>query len=234
MNFIKTIFENKPSEEAHRQLSRFSKGTFENKALLDITNSKSIKIKTSSEFANELVSFLSNTITNKTKVTGIIFSTKDLSKTTKIKFEEIKNAMGVKKHVINSELTKEDLLLICKECADAAIHISFKTDKGELKIKEKAPKSGKPGKKDDEEPKADFCVLTTTDKSILQDYAFDVKDNFKKAFIKHTYEISELIVPKEYQNDFALARKYAKRKGNLKRIINLDGEQIIKEKEFVA
>lgn len=232
MNFIKSLFENKPSEEAHKQLSRFSKGTFENRALLDITNSKAIKIKTSAEFANELVSFLAETITNKTKITGIVFSTKDLSKVAK--FEEVKNAMGIKKHIINSELSKEELLHLCKECGDAAIHISFKTEKGELKIKEKAPKSGKPGSKDEEEPKADFCTLTTTNREILKDYAFDINEGFKKVFIKHTYEISELIVPKEYENDFALARKHAKRKGIIKRIINLEGKQTIKEKDFVA
>jgi hypothetical protein len=231
MSFLKDLFENKPSDEAHKQFSRFSIGTFENRSLIEITNSKKIRIKTSSEFANELVRFLANKLKDKTLVSGIVFSTMDLRDSSKIEFEEVKNAMGVKKHIINKELTKEEILSLCGDFPSAAIHLSFETETDKLKIKPKAPKSGKAGK-GDKEPKANFCSLTTTDKKMLDEYAFDIKEDFKKIFVKHIYEIEELITPDEYKNDFALARKYSKRKGKIKRILNIDSNERINEIKF--
>ena len=233
MNFIKKIFENKIDEKVHKQFSRFGKGTFENRAVIEIRiTSKHIKLKTSAEFANELVELLTNTITNPIQVKGIVFSTKDLSSESDI-FEEVKSAMGVRKHVVNKELTKEQILELIEKFPNASTNLSFKTDYGELKVKEKAPKSGKPGKKA-EEPKADYCVLITTDKAILEDHAFDVKEPFKKLFIKHTFEITDIEIPKEYENDFAKARLYAKRKGTIHRFLDIDGTKKESKKDFSA
>ena len=47
MNFIKKLFEHKMDDSVHRQFKRFSKGTFENRALIDITLGSQTKIKTS-------------------------------------------------------------------------------------------------------------------------------------------------------------------------------------------
>lgn len=235
MNFIKKVFENQIDEETHIQFSRFGPGTFENKFILDISiTSKNIKIKTSSEFTNELVRLLANTIQEKTLVKGIVFSTRDLTEETGIDFQEIKNAMGVKKHILNQELTKEQILDICEKCPRASINLSFSTDYGALKVKEKAPKSGKPGKGADSTPKADYCTFTTQDKNILEDYVFDIKDDFKKAIIFHTVIVEEIIVPEEYKNDFAKARMYAKRKGKLIRKLNIDNKNSEHETEFTA
>ncbi|MBT3691544.1 hypothetical protein HOG16_04865 [Candidatus Woesearchaeota archaeon] len=234
MNFIKKIFENQIDEKVHVQFTKYGKGIFEDKALLDIrVQAKKIKIKTSSEFINELVEFLANTIEGKTHVKGIIFSTKNLTEESTIEFQEIKNAMGVKKHIINQELTKEQILEAIEKFPYASINLSFKTDKGELKIKEKAPKAGKT-RKEGKDPKADYCVFTTTDKSILEDYAFDIKKPFKKAFIFHTLVISDIIIPKEYSDDFAQARLKGVRKGKLIRNLTIDGKEETQEKDFEA
>lgn len=233
MNFIKKIFENKIDEDVHKQFTKFGKGTFENKALVEINvTSKNIKIKTSAEFTNELVKLLAETIKNPTEVKGIIFSTKDLSKESDI-FEEVKSAMGVRKHFVDKELTKEQILELYEKFPHASLNLSFKTDYGELKVKEKAPKSSKPGK-GDKEPKADYCKFTTKDKKVIEDYAFDVKQQFKKLFVKHTFEIKDLEIPKEYENDFAKARLYAKRKGTIQRFLNIDGTKKESKKEFKA
>ena len=58
MNFIKKMFEGKIDDSVHRQFKRFSKGTFENRALVNLINSKSIKVKTSFEYANDFTRFL--------------------------------------------------------------------------------------------------------------------------------------------------------------------------------
>ena len=218
-------------EKVHAQFTRFGKGTFEDKALLDINvQAKKVKIKTSSEFTNELVEFLANTINEKIQVKGIIFSTRNLTEESSIEFQEIKNAMGVKKHIINQELTKEQILEAVEKFPHASINLSFKTDKGELKVKEKAPKA----KKGDKAPKADYCVFTTEDRAILEDYAFDIKEPFKKAFINHTFIIEDIIIPEEYKDDFAQARLKGVRKGKIIRKITINEVETSKETNFEA
>jgi hypothetical protein len=232
MNFIKKIFENKLDEKVHNQFTRYGKGTFEGKALLDINiQAKKVKIKTSHEFTNELVEFLANTIEDKAHIKGIIFSTRNLTEETNIEFQEVKNAMGVKKHIVNSELTKEQILEAIEKFPHASINFTFKTDKGELKIKEKAPKAGK-AKKGEDRPKADYCVFTTEDRSITEDYAFDIKKPFKKVFISHTYLIEDIKIPEEYKNDFSQARLKGIRKGKLIRKLDIDGKEETKEINF--
>jgi len=125
MNFIKKIAENKIDDYVHKQFIKFGKGTFECKAIIDISASKTIKIKTSSEFTNELVELLANTIKDKTQVNGIIFATKNLSEESTIKFQDIKNAMGVKKHIIDQELTKEQVLELCHKFSMYSVNLSF-------------------------------------------------------------------------------------------------------------
>jgi hypothetical protein len=234
MNFIKKIFNNQVDEKVHAQFTRYSKGTFENKALLDIhVQAKKVKIKTSVEYTNELVEFLANTIEEKVPAKGIIFSTRNLTEESSIEFQEIKNAMGVKKHIINQELTKEQILEAIEKFPYASINLSFKTPKGELKVKEKAPKSAKPGK-GDKGPKADYCVFITEDKSIIDDFAFDIKEPFKKAFINHTVIIKDIEIPADYKDDFSQARLKGIRKGNIIRKIIVDEKEIINEVNFEA
>ena len=180
MNFIKKIFNNQIDDKVHNQFTKFGPGTFENKALIDINiTAKVIKIKTSPEFTNELVELLANTIKDKVHVKGIIFASKNLTEESSIEFKEIKNAMGVKKHIVDSELTKDQILDLCKKFPFNPISLSFETEYGKLKIKEKAPKSGKPGK-GGEKPKADYCSLTTKDKSIIKIILLILKNLSKK------------------------------------------------------
>lgn len=234
MNFIKKIAENKIDEHVHKQFIKFGKGTFESKAVIDISVSKLIKIKTSPEFTNELVELLAHTIKDKVKVTGIIFATKDLSSESNIEFQEIKMAMGVRKHIIDQELTKEQVLELCHKFSMYSLNLSFSTNYGELKVKEKAPKSGKPSTKEDQEPKADYCVFTTSDNKVLEDFAFDIKKPFKKFFAKHIFIIEDIIIPEQYKNDFALARIHAKRKGKIIRETTVDSVQSKTEFNFSA
>ena len=236
MNFIKKIFNKQIDEKVHNQFTKFGPGTFENRAIIDlsVTSKGIVKMKTSPEFTNELVEFLANTITGSIPVKGLIFASRDLTEESPIEFTQIKNAMGIKKHIVDANLTKEQILKACKKFPFNSINLSFETSYGKLKIKEKAPKSGKSGK-GDSNPKADYCVLTNSDKSILGDYLFDVKEPFKKAFIKHTIHIDEIIVPEEYKNDFAKARLMAKRKGKIVRSIVIDkndNEEIVEKSDF--
>ena len=112
--------------------------------------------------------------------------------------------------------------------------MSFSTDYGMLKTKVKSPKSAKPGKGDSEDIKADFCVFTTEDVSLVKEFAFDVDSDFKNLKIRHTFNITELVIDEKDRNDPAKARMNAKRKGKLERYIDIDGKQIKKEINFAA
>ncbi|MBS3167853.1 hypothetical protein J4216_01880 [Candidatus Woesearchaeota archaeon] len=234
MNFIKNIFEGTVGDFEHRQFKRFSKGEFKDRAIMEITVGSKIKIKTSFEYAEGFVRLLAEKITTKVNVTGgIITTAKDFEQVTGIPIDKTKQFQGVRTYMINTDLSKDDILNAMNKFSDAVYCLTFTNDYGSLKTKVKSPKSAKPGK-GDEDAKADYCTFTTSDKNLLRDFVFDVHDSFKSCKINHTFIINEIIVPKEYQNDFALARIHAKKKGKIVRKLDLDGKEIINEFDFEA
>lgn len=230
MNFIKDIFENKIDSNVHKQFVRYGKGTFQDRALVELSVSKNIKIKTSFEYANELVKLLANTINDKVHVTGGVITTKVIDDFT---FENIKQFAGVKTYQVDANLSKEEILNLMDK-NDALYCLSFSTEHGTLKIKVKTPKSAKPGKEKGDEAKANYCTFTSNDLNLKKEFAFDMKGDFKKFKASHTFIINELIVPKELENDFARARVEAKRKGKIVRITDVDGKKNEITKEVIV
>lgn len=235
MNFIRKIFEEKTDEWVHKQFTRYGKGNYEHKAIVEINKSKdAIKIKTSFEFSGELAYELANTIQGKTRVTGGIITTKLIKDELGIPIADQKQFAGVKTYLLDTDLNKQQVQELFNKFPNLLILLSFKTEDGELKSKVKSPTSAKPGKKNNEAPKAEFCTFTTKNLAYVQDFAFDVKEDFKKLAITHSYTIHSLDVPKEYSNNFELSRFHAKRKGTLLRKITLNGKETLTEKNFEA
>jgi len=234
MNFIKKVYDKKFDELVHLQFQKFSKGEFRDRAIIEAKNSnEKYTIKTSSEFANELVREIAEKLGDKkTKVTGAIVSTSDL--TGKIDFKEKKQFQGVKRYLIEKEMSGKEILSLLNEFPKTFFALSFEFENNLLKIKAKAPKSGKPGK-GDEEIKADFCVLKTEDKKIAESYIFE-KPNFKNAKINHIFFIENIIIPENLKNekDFAKIRENSLRKGRIVRIAEIDGEKKKIELNFQA
>jgi hypothetical protein len=233
MNFIKKILDKKIDYFVHLQFQKFGKGEFKDRAKIKVKKTKNnFNISTTSEFVNELVENISKKIENKTKVTGAIISTSDL--TGKLDFQDKKQFQGVKKYLINKEMTKEEIMKLLDEFPESFFALSFEAGNTKLKIKPKAPKSGKPGKKG-EKIKPDFCRIITGDKEIGESFVFE-KSDFKEAEINHTFIIEELKIPEELKNseDFEKIRKESKRKGRIIRSSIIDGEERTKEIEFEA
>lgn len=232
-SFIKKIFEGKSDEFVHLQFQRFSKGEFKNKALIKAKNSNNkFSISTSFEYANGLVRSLAEKLQEKTLVKGVLVSTRDL--TNELEFKDKKQFMGIKQYVIEKEMSKDEILKLCKDYPKSFLGLSFKTNDSELKIKPKSPNSGKPSTKKEEKPNPDFCKLKTTDKELVKSLIFDKEaENFKKLEISHDFIINELIYPKD-EKDFAKIRELAKRKGKIIRKLNIDEKSITKEKDFGA
>ncbi len=233
-NFIKKIWDNETDNLVHIQFQKFSRGEFKNRALILASLSKNIyKILTTHEFANGFVRALAEKLGDKkTRVTGAIISTRDLSN--EIKFKDKKQFMGVKQYLVDGEMSGKEIVEIIDKIPSSFIALSFKIDDSELKIKAKAPKSAKPSSKGELNPVPDFCKLITTDKTLVRDILFDMDiDNFKKAEINHAFLIKEIILPKN-EEDPAKIRELAKRKGTIIRKVIVDGKESFKEKEFIA
>ncbi|MFH1972898.1 MAG: hypothetical protein ABIJ18_05475 [archaeon] len=230
MNFIKTMCEGKYDQDIQQQMKRFSTGTFENRAITEIKNSKSIKVKTTFEYANWFVRFLVERGSGNFKIEGVVLSKKDLRDELGVEVSSYKQFMGVKKMEINTELPKEKILELLNNYPDVLLLFSFETKYGKLKIKAKAPKSGK--EKPDAEPKVDYCVFVTEEKGFLDEFAFDFSQDFKDAKINHTFNINKIEIPEEYKKDLAQARAKAIRHGTLIRHITIDGKEEKKEYKF--
>ncbi len=235
MNFIKKAFDKKEDEDLHLQFMKFSKGEFRNRAIINAKRvGEKYTINTSSEFANELVKEFGRVIKEKTtRVMGAIVSTSDL--TGEIDFKEKKQFQGVKRYLIDKEMSGKEILEIVDKFPKSFFGLSFEMPNGDkLKIKPKAPKSGKPGK-GDAAPKADFCKLITTDKNLGGSFVFE-KPDFKKAEIKHTFFIEKIEIPESLKKseDFALIRERSIRIGKILREGIIDEVPTKREFEFRA
>lgn len=237
MNFIKKIFEGKTGPLVHLQFQKFSRGEFRNRAVFNARRTgNKYTISTSAEFANELVRDVAEKLGyKKVLIKGAIVSTSDLR--SQLQPKEVKQFQGVKRYIIEKEMTGEEVIKLLDEFPKTFFALSFSTPDGEtsLKIKPKSPKSGKPGSKGEEKPKADFCRLVTTDKALGQDFVFETPD-WKKAEITHTFFIDEIKIPSSLKDDkdFAKIREGAIRKGRILREGEIDGKKIREEKQFEA
>lgn len=216
--FIKKIWQGNSDNAAHAQFVRFGRGTYENKAILNLQKGKTIKLKSSFEYANDIVSLVSQT--SSANFSGILLTK-----------EEIKNMEGKKKSNIfyyNFNGNSQDI----KELSEK-IYFMFLDAQApgmSLKIKKKLPRPGKTS-----ETKIDdkFCILEADLKfwpQIKEAFFWDIPE-CKKAKIIHQY-IIEKIVPPEDETDFEKIRLLAKRKGKIIRKIIANDKESVKEADF--
>ena len=230
MNFIKKLVEGKVDEDVHRQFTRFGKGEYGGRFLLSLWKTKKIKIKSSFEFANDLVALCSEF--GNCKVSGIVMSKESLKNI--LKEKNIEGNVVVKKgglyyeNIIPSqELSGEQLKALEENSYSTLLDLESKDFK--LKIKKKLPKPGKNEDKIDRK----FCQLEVDEKSyskIKEDLFWDLPDA-KKINVKHKLFIENIIMP-EGEKDFAKIRELAKRKGKIIREVEIDGQKITKEYEL--
>lgn len=227
------LFNSESDEEVHREFVKFGKGLFKDRYLIEGKKQASAwSIKTSAEFSNYLVKEGLKKVNGNIDVKGVIISTFDVSDKTSIQIDKVKKYMGIQQAIVNTSVNAKDLLDLMDREPKVHYGLSFKTQDFQLKIKEKAPKSGKPGKKGEDGPKADFCSVKTTDRKIVDELFFDCKE-FKEVKIKHEIEVDEIEIPKGVTNPKELREKSV-RKGKIYRYIDLDGNQQKKEVSFVA
>ena len=223
MNFIFKIFHDKIDDSVHNQFIRFGKGDYGRRALLSLwkTGDKT-KIKSSFEFANDFVLFVAGLgevsfqgdIWSKEPLPGLPVGQKKAGKWV----YEVEN-IGSKKIL---------------ELAGKTYYFLLRGDGPGIKlgIKSKLPKPGKSEDKIDDK----FCQLEIDERyyhAAKADFFWDLPD-CKKATVEHRFVITEIILPKTNEKDFAKLREMAKRKGKIIRLANIDGKQVVSEKNFEA
>ena len=239
MNFIKKIFDGKAEGDnlTHLQFQKFSRGEFQNRAMISAKHSgKNYTIGTTAEFANELVRVAAEALgQGKAMVKGAVVSTSDLRE--ELNPKDVKQFQGVKRYIIEREMSGNEIIVLLDEFPTTFFALTFSVPSADidLKIKPKAPKSGKPSNKDEDGVKADFCKLKTQDIRIANSFVFEAQE-WKKAEIKHTFFIDQIIIPDHLKSekDFAKVREGALRKGRVLREATIDGKPIKSEKEFLA
>lgn len=232
---IKNIFDGNFDDEVHVAFLKFGRGTYRGKYLLEgKKQAKNWSVKTGPEYANFLVRKCLESVGGSAKVTGVIVSTLDLRDEIKFDLKKVSNFQGVRKHVIDGEVRGEEIFALMDKYPKAFFALSFKDKDFVLKIKPKAPTSGKPGKEKDEGPVADFCSLKTEDKGIIEELFFGVGE-FDLAKVTHEIDVTDIVYPANVESlKPAEIREMAKRKGVLKRVVVVDGKEKTSSADFVA
>ena len=234
MSFIKKIFNKEIDDSVHGQFVRFGKGTYENRAVIRFQRGKEIKISSTFEYVNDFAELISE-ITERTIISGIVLSKEDISillsqNNIKVIGEEKKGGLYFQNNIEEQELNNNQLKLLVKESYITLLDI--KANGIEFKCKKKLPKPGKgEGKVDDK-----FCVLKTDLRywnKIRENFFSDVSENAKKCKIKHTFEIKKIITP-EREKDYEKIRIFSKRAGKVKRFLEIDKKEEVRECEFEA
>ena len=233
---MKKIFDGVFDEEVHTDFLRFGRGLYENKYMLEgKKQAKKWSVKASFEYANMLVRRCMETVDGEIKVKGVIVSTQRLEGDKKrIDFVKVSNFQGVRKHLVDCIVSPEKVFEMMDKYPKAFFALSFSGEGFVLKIKPKAPTSGKPGKEDEDGPSIDFCSLKTEDKALVDELFFGVGD-FTEVTVKHTINVTDIVYPSNMSElKPAEIRAQAKRKGVLKRIVIKDGQESATETNFVA
>ena len=231
---MKKIFDGVFDDEVHAAFLKFGRGEYRDKYLLEgKRQAKKWAIKAGVEYVNFLVRWCLERIDGIVAIRGIIVSTLDLRDEIGFDIVKVGNFQGIRKNVIDTEVEASKILELMNKFPRVFFALSFKGDDFVLKIKAKAPKSGKSGKGGDK-PIVDFCSLKTLDKSLVDELFFGVGD-FGEVSVNHVIEVSDIVYP-ENVDDLKPTeiRELSKRKGIVIRNVDVDGIVKMSRAEFVV
>lgn len=231
--FLRKIAEKEFDDSVHDEFIKFSKGKFDNRYLIQAKKqAKGYAVKTSAEFSNFLVRSCLEKISGEVDVEGVVIATFDLSEIINFELEKVKKYMGIQQAVIKTKVSVDELKKLMDENPRVFFGISFKGSDFDLKVKKKAPKSGKPSSKGDEPPKADFCTLKTNDAELIEELLFDVQE-FKEVHVQHSIEVKNIEIPSGIEDPKEMREK-AIRSGTITRMVDVDGVKRSENYEFKA
>ncbi len=228
--FIQNCKDNNIDLIAKTRFKRFSVGDFPREPIYIKIMSKGSQVQTGFEYAPDLILLTIDMLGEDHKFQGeaLLTAAKSDPKedVSAAKFK-IKLKKG-KKYTLEFDLSGKELKEAIKTLGAkyALLFPKFTADDNiKLKMKGSPPKPGSLKEK--------FCTLKVTKEhteTLLQTFMPEIKDHkFKKATINIVFNIKDAIIPKEYENDLALARLHAKKQGTISRTIEIDGKEAAKE-----
>ncbi|MBM3200307.1 hypothetical protein FJZ53_05180 [Candidatus Woesearchaeota archaeon] len=220
MNFIRQIVEKKTDDAVHKKLARYGKGEYDRGILLLSKTKSGIKLKASWDWSNDLFGIVADNIKKSAEVKGKIIAPRDFKSELGVDSAFSKRGKLYTAE-IEANMTPEQMKSIYDKFKHDFLLLNIKSDDFKLSVKNAIPKPGGAIKED-------FCSASLPLDS-LDEFAFDFDKNFSEAKIVNKFLITELVVPKQYESDFAMARLMAKRKGKLVRVITVDGKEVKKE-----
>lgn len=228
MNFIQKIFENNNDEYVHSQFVRFGIGDYYPRAVLTIKSGSTTKMKSGFEYGNDFVKFIIDHVTTDVEVKGKIYSKVDFTSEL-VETKEKKKGFFIGN--INRKLTIKDLSKLHEQFyKEGYLLLNIKGENFDLKINQ-SPHNPRGSYKED------FCKFSLKGElaeKAVKEFAFDIDKEFKQAMIKHRFMIDDVKIPKEFENDMAIARLMAKRIGKIVRELSFDGEELKKETKLNA
>ena len=232
---MKKIFDGVFDEEVHVNFLKFGRGIYKDKYLLEgKRQAKKWTIKGGAEYANFLSRRCLERAGEVVNVKGVIVSTLDLRNEITFDLKKVGNFQGVRKHVIDGEVKSSEIFALMNKYPKAFFALTFSGDGFVLKIKPKAPTSGKPGKEKEDGPTVDFCSLKTDDKNFIDELFFGVS-NFDDVKVGYTIEVTDIVYPADMEKlKPTEIRELAKRKGVVRRKVVVDGVEKNNEAKFVA
>ncbi|MFH0752159.1 MAG: hypothetical protein V1914_01020 [archaeon] len=225
MNVIKQLFEGvKDKEQVHQRFVRLGKGNYE-RFYVNVKKGKNLIVKTSFDFANDLLGLVAENIDSEAEISGKIICNYDFENEMPCEVANFTKRGKLYTAELKTTVKPEVLKEIYKKFKLQFLLINVKSERYNLKCAKSLPKPG--GKIKD-----NFCSATLP-LELVDEFAFGIGE-FKEAKIKHIVNITEIEIPEEFKNDSAKARIEALRKGVIKRIIEIDGKVTEKETEFSA
>jgi hypothetical protein len=246
MHFIKEIFLGKEiSEGTHKKFTRYGRGTFDGPSINIKKSDDVIKVEGSIDYVGLLGEIILKNFKNfkeNFSCSGKIFSKEDKKGVIEdeggIEIVKSRKKLGSFTYEIKGLFSSEKLLRLYEKLNKDSyllLDLNSSTDgkkkKWSLKTK-KTPQ--KPGRTDGKFFSATLDLSALPD--LVNEVAFDVKkEKFDKELkISHIYMIQELIIPEKYKENFKEARIHAKRKGEIKRVMEVDGVKEEREVEMLV
>lgn len=230
MNYVKAFFTGQVDSRVHSRFTRYSKGVFAG-PVLTVKNSKTIRVSASADYVNILGSLVASS-GQSFNVSGKVVSKEafDLGLGPEPKRKGGLYTLDLKRDLSSSELAG---IYSTVPYGFALLNLA-PVEKTGFKLSVKKGLLPKPGSAVD----GDFCKAaldaSALDK-ILSELLFDLKNkDFKEAKVSHQYVIESLVAPDEIRKDPVRFRTEAKRKGKVKRTLEVDGVKTESEADLLV
>lgn len=230
---IESIMKGVTNPAVHEAFIKYSKGTFENKYLVQGKKGKEEwTIKTSAEYVNSIVQAGLARVQGAIRITGAIVATFKVAEHASFPTKGLKQFMGIKQTLVDDIISAEQMLALMQKQPRAFYALSFAFPGGTIKTKAKAPKSAKPSTKETTEVKPDFCTLKTTDEALVAQILVNVPIA-KQITLSHAITITSIELPKGISDPLQI-REQAVRVGTITRTCVADDKTTKQEYAFRA